>query len=42
MLITQRRQGIEQVVHIEANGQITDLRVSLDFFLRLFLFSCAR
>ena len=37
-LVAQGRQGIEQVVHVEADGQAVDLGVGLDLFLHLFLF----
>ena len=37
MFVAQGRQGIQQVVDVEADGQTIHLGVGLDFFLRFFL-----
>ncbi len=42
VLIAQCRQRIEQVVHVEANGQVADLGIGLDLFLRFFLLGVVR
>src|SRR5207342_1276805 len=37
VLVTQGGEGIEQVVHVEADRQAIDSGIGLDLFLRLFL-----
>ena len=37
MLVAQCRERVQQIVHVEADGQIIDLGIGLDLFLRFFL-----
>ena len=42
VLVAQRGQGIQQVVHVEADRQAVDPGVGFDFFLRFFLLRVVR